>query len=340
MPVDAINERITSRITNTTENGAEQTKPNYNNMTAKEIIDGYNNEGLAVPKDVLEWAQKTLETDPNSTVKYGDVAANSEGASPADVISYVQAMQEDGMSLRQICVDMTDLSKEMEERDLANVARMSAFMPDIPEGSDDSESDGSEVSKLMDELNTDMRKRGRGIFFIDKIEEDIKFFDALKQTDENEVVSIDESLEDIASVLNEADTNSKQSMEFGEMTATLGSILKRGRARSIKIPGLDILGGIIGGIFGLFSGKRRIANRAIEQGEKTLAMGEKTNKLANALAKDNNIALGVVEEAAEFIEQSDSSEIANAVSSTEPGSAAPSGAAVATSSGGESSSAA
>ena len=305
MAVDPIKERISAKTGNLSTNEQPSGKEVFAQMTAQEILDAYNNEGLAVPKDVLEWAQATIDADPNSTVKYGEANPTGEQDNPQDAVSYVQAMQEEGMSLKQMCREMTDLSKEMEARDLNNVTQMSPFAGDILDNQSEGDSNEREVSKLMKELVDgaikDWRPWGGKNF-----KEDMRFFNALKAQKEENVEGLEVNLEDIESILNGSINDSNQSMEYGAETVALGQTLKHGASKAQKIlagagiiagaiatGGLMTIGAFIGGAIGALFGssRKRIANKAIDQGNKTLEMGQKTNKLAVAIAKDNSIAL-------------------------------------------------
>ena len=102
----------------------------------------------------------------------------------------------------------------------------------------------------------------------------MRFYKALQEGTSNELDTIDYSLEAIQSVLDGAISDAQDSKQYGEETANLGRELKSHTK------------------WWQFGGSRRkAAKKAIEQGKLTVKMSERTDKLAQAIAKDNGVAL-------------------------------------------------
>jgi len=242
--------------------------PNYNSMTAAEILDAYNNKGLAVPKAVLEWAQFTYKNDPQSKVTYGESGDNGE-TDGNDAISYQLQLEEEGTSLKEQCKIFTELSAQKEERDLQNITKIAPYAQSILQGEFDGDTGESAVEQLFNEIRSDMNAH---FILSGKGREDIKFFNAFSEGTLEDISTISDDLETMQAELAGTIAEAKDSKQHGEVTVALGKELKGHR-------------------MSLFSRKARIGKRAINQGEKTIEMATKTDKFASAIAKDNNIAI-------------------------------------------------
>lgn len=307
-PVD--NNQPTSSTTSSSgeENRLYVPKETLAQKTAAEIVEGYDKWMWQVPADILDWARKSVEADPESKITYGEALESGQVGEGSDAIDYQKMLEEEGMSLKEQCKVLTEISEGKEVRDLNNVTRMSPFAGDIMEGEQEGDGNESAVKQFYGELVKQANEDGKKPMFLrserNAYNEDMRFFDALKGTSEENVEGIDESLEEISDVLSESLDNAKESKDYGEVTVATGLALKgKHNSKVAKIMGISALGGGIGialgglisGLSSLFSSKRKVANKAIQQGNNTINMSEKTTQLATALAKDNNIALESLE---------------------------------------------
>ena len=176
------------------------------------------------------------------------------------------------MSLKEQCKIFTDLSAQKETRDLQNVTKMAPYTQQVPTDDQTGAKGTSEVSKAFAEIKQGIKFKG---FFGGKeFFDGIRFYQALQEGTSNELDTIDYSLEAIQSVLDGAISDAQDSKQYGEETANLGRELKSHTK------------------WWQFGGSRRkAAKKAIEQGKLTVKMSERTDKLAQAIAKDNGVAL-------------------------------------------------
>ena len=176
------------------------------------------------------------------------------------------------MSLKEQCKIFTDLSAQKETRDLQNVTKMAPYTQQVPTDDQTGAKGTSEVSKAFAEIKQGIKFKG---FFGGKeFFDGIRFYQALHEGTSNELDTIDYSLEAIQSVLDGAISDAQDSKQYGEETANLGRELKSHTK------------------WWQFGGSRRkAAKKAIEQGKLTVKMSERTDKLAQAIAKDNGVAL-------------------------------------------------
>ena len=178
------------------------------------------------------------------------------------------------MSLKEQCKIFTQLSAEKETRDLQNVTKMAPYTQQVPTDEQSGNNTTSEVEKALGEINKEVKKSFRGIVGGKEFRDGLRFFSALKDGASGELTTINESLSEIQDILDGTIADAKDSKQYGEETVVLGRELKS------KTKGWQI-----------FGSRRRAANKAIEQGNLTVKMSERTNKLAEAIAKDNGIAL-------------------------------------------------
>lgn len=269
MAVDAVNGINETTPSTTVENGGSPGSRNYNNMTAREILDA-EKAGETVPAEILTWAKE----NPDSKETYGNVQGETgDETSEADTVSYRESMEEQGMSLKQMCKQFTQMSSQKENRDLQNVTKMAPYIPQVPTDEQNGNDATSEVQVAMDEITKEILNKDnwklKGFSFKN---DGLKFFQALKQGNSGELNYIDDSLESIQNVLNEAISGAKDSKQCGNEAIQTGQEYKSSLRRIRFLA-------------------RRVANKAIEQGENTVKMAERTDKLAQAIAKDNNVAL-------------------------------------------------
>ena len=230
---------------------AEGGQKDYTKMTPKEILEAEKN-GETIPPKILAWAKE-----------------NPDGK---DAVAYQASLEEQGMSLKEQCKIFTDLSAQKETRDLQNVTKMAPYTQQVPTDDQTGAKGTSEVSKAFAEIKQGIKFKG---FFGGKeFFDGIRFYQALHEGTSNELDTIDYSLEAIQSVLDGAIGDAQDSKQYGEETVNLGRELKSHTK------------------WWQFKGSRRkAAKKAIEQGELTVKMSERTDKLAQAIAKDNGVAL-------------------------------------------------
>lgn len=178
------------------------------------------------------------------------------------------------MSLKEQCKIFTQLSAEKETRDLQNVTKMAPYIQQVPNDEQTGNNTTSEVEKALGEISKDVKNSFRGFVGGKEFRDGLRFFSALKDGASGELTTIDESLSEIQDILDDTIADTKESKQYGEETTRLGKELKS------KTKGWQI-----------FGSRRRAAKKAIEQGSLTVKMSERTNKLAEAIAKDNGVAL-------------------------------------------------
>lgn len=130
------------------------------------------------------------------------------------------------------------------------------------------------MSKVFAEIEKDIKSSFKPFGNNKSFKDGLRFYSALQEGTSNELDVIDESLEAIQDVIDGAMADAKDSRQYGEETTRLGKELKSHTK------------------WWQFGGSRRkAAKRAIEQGELTVKISERTDKLAQAIAKDNGVAL-------------------------------------------------
>lgn len=244
-------------------------KKDYTKMTAQEIIEAEKN-GETVPAEILTWAKE----NPDGKDTYEKANPNGQGAEENDAVAYQASLEEQGMSLKEQCQIFTDLSAQKETRDLQNITQMAPYTQQVPTDDQTGGVDTSEVSKAFEEINKEIMSSFK-IFSSNKgFKDSVRFYQALHEGTSNELTDIDDSFESIQDVLYGAIDDAKDSKQYGEETTKLGKELKSHTK------------------WWQFKGSRRkAATKAIEQGEMTVKMSERTDKLAQAIAKDNGVAL-------------------------------------------------
>lgn len=246
---------------------AEGGQKDYTKMTPKEILEAEKN-GETIPPKILAWAKE----NPDGKDTYEKAIQNGQGVEENDAVAYQASLEEQGMSLKEQCKIFTDLSAQKETRDLQNVTKMAPYTQQVPTDDQTGAKGTSEVSKAFAEIKQGIKFKG---FFGGKeFFDGIRFYQALHEGTSNELDTIDYSLEAIQNVLDGAIGDAKDSRQYGEETVNLGRELKSHTK------------------WWQFKGSRRkAAKKAIEQGEMTVKMSERTDKLAQAIAKDNGVAL-------------------------------------------------
>ena len=241
---------------------AEGGQKDYTQMTPKEILEAEKN------GKILAWAKE----NPDGKDTYEKAIQNGQGVEENDAVAYQASLEEQGMSLKEQCKIFTDLSAQKETRDLQNVTKMAPYTQQVPTDDQTGAKGTSEVSKAFAEIKQGIKFKG---FFGGKeFFDGIRFYQALHEGTSNELDTIDYSLEAIQSVLDGAISDAQDSKQYGEETANLGRELKSHTK------------------WWQFGGSRRkAAKKAIEQGKLTVKMSERTDKLAQAIAKDNGVAL-------------------------------------------------
>lgn len=267
----------------TTEESNTPGKKDYSNMTAKEIINA-DKAGETVPAEILSWAKENPDSKDTYKTAQGGAGAQQE---ENDAVAYRMSMEEEGTSLKDMCKQFTQMSAQKEERDLKNVGTMGGLTGKIPVDDQNGINAATEVSDALNEIAKDSFKN----FNFKKMKEGIKFFDALKQGNSNELNTIDDSLESIQDVLNGIISDAKDSKQYGDETVKVGKEFKS----STK--------------WWKFK-NRRVAKKAIEQGENTVKMSERTDKLAQALSKANGAALSNSKNNMQTVEQAELEETA------------------------------
>jgi len=240
-------------------------------MTAAEIMNGYNTKNWAVPDKILTWAQTESKKDPASKTTYGQSEGGAKGATESDAVAYKESLDEQGMSLKDQCKQFTDLSAQKETRDLGNVTKMAPYTQEVPTDQSTGTNGESAVNTALSQIAKDSFKGGP--FNIKGMKEGMKFFNALKQGTSNELGGITESLSEMQAVISETLDEAKESKEYGAETITVGKEMKSHTKW-----------------WQFFGSRRKAANNAIEQGNKTIVMSQNTTKLAEAIEKDNSAA--------------------------------------------------
>lgn len=269
MAIQAVNGVTDATPITVDETGLNNGQKDYTKMTAKEIIEA-NKNGETVPANILSWAEENPESKTTFAESQQDGGIAGE---ETDTVSYKDELENSGYSLRQQSQILTALSRKMEERDLNNITKMGPYMQQVPTDEQTGDSSTNEVTKALDEISKDMKG---GSFFSragrNNLIERAKFYKALNEGTSGELDVIDFSLEEIQSVLDRALSQSKESKQAGSDSIEAGQELKS-ESKWFRFR------------------QRKIANKAIEQGDKTVKMSERTDKLAQAVAKDNGVAL-------------------------------------------------
>lgn len=248
---------------------AEGGQKDYTQMTPKEILEAEKN-GETIPPKILAWAKE----NPDGKDTYEKANPNGQGVEENDAVAYQASLEEQGMSLKEQCKIFTDLSAQKETRDLQNVTKMAPYTQQVPTDDQTGAKGTSEVSKAFAEINKEISSSFVLFSSNKNFKDGMKFYKALQEGTSNELDTIDYSLEAIQSVLDGAISDAQDSKQYGEETANLGRELKSHTK------------------WWQFGGSRRkAAKKAIEQGKLTVKMSERTDKLAQAIAKDNGVAL-------------------------------------------------
>jgi len=142
--------------------------------------------------------------------------------------------------------------------------------------------------------------------FNSKAKEGIKFFDALKQGTSNELGGITESLSEMQAVVSETIGEAKESKDYGTETVTVGKEMKSHTKW-----------------WQFFGSRRKAANGAIEQGNKTVAMSQNTTKLAEAIKKDNSSAFESVNQNQQAVSSAEAPTGSTTTGSTTTGTTTP-----------------
>lgn len=248
---------------------AEGGQKDYTQMTPKEILEAEKN-GETIPPKILAWAKE----NPDGKDTYEKAIQNGQGVEENDAVAYQASLEEQGMSLKEQCKIFTDLSAQKETRDLQNVTKMAPYTQQVPTDDQTGAKGTSEVSKAFAEINKEISSSFVLFSSNKNFKDGLRFYKALQEGTSNELDTIDYSLEAIQSVLDGAISDAQDSKQYGEETANLGRELKSHTK------------------WWQFGGSRRkAAKKAIEQGKLTVKMSERTDKLAQAIAKDNGVAL-------------------------------------------------
>ncbi len=248
---------------------AEGGQKDYTKMTPKEILEAEKN-GETIPTKILAWAKE----NPDGKDTYEKAIQNGQGVEENDAVAYQASLEEQGMSLKEQCKIFTDLSAQKETRDLQNVTKMAPYTQQVPTDDQTGAKGTSEVSKAFAEINKEISSSFVLFSSNKNFKDGLRFYKALQEGTSNELDTIDYSLEAIQSVLDGAISDAQDSKQYGEETANLGRELKSHTK------------------WWQFGGSRRkAAKKAIEQGKLTVKMSERTDKLAQAIAKDNGVAL-------------------------------------------------
>lgn len=276
--VDKVSE-TTPVVSNDTTTSPE--KKDYTNMTAKEILNA-EKAGESIPAEILSWAKENPDSKETYKASQGESAQAKE---ENDAVAYRTSMEEDGMSLKEICKQFTQMSAQKENRDLQNVSKMAPYTQQVPTDNQNGNNATSEVKNAISEIAKEILSKKTVLRLSLGIKADeLKFFDALKQENSNELTTIDDSLESIQDILNGVISDAKESKQYGEETKKIGQEYKS-NTKWIRFK------------------QRRIAKQAIEQGDNTVKMSERTDKLAQAIAKDNGVALNNSKNNIQTVEQ-------------------------------------
>ena len=248
---------------------AEGGQKDYTKMTPKEILEAEKN-GETIPPKILAWAKE----NPDGKDTYEKANPNGQGAEENDAVAYQASLEEQGMSLKEQCKIFTDLSAQKETRDLQNITKMAPYTQQVPTDDQTGAKGTSEVSKAFAEIKKEISSSFVLFSSNKNFKDGLRFYKALHEGTSNDLDTIDYSLEAIQSVLDGAISDAQDSKQYGEETANLGRELKSHTK------------------WWQFGGSRRkAAKKAIEQGKLTVKMSERTDKLAQAIAKDNGVAL-------------------------------------------------
>lgn len=248
---------------------AEGGQKDYTKMTPKEILEAEKN-GETIPPKILAWAKE----NPDGKDTYEKANPNGQGAEENDAVAYQASLEEQGMSLKEQCKIFTDLSAQKETRDLQNITKMAPYTQQVPTDDQTGAKGTSEVSKAFAEIKKEIISSFVLFSSNKNFKDGLRFYKALHEGTSNDLDTIDYSLEAIQSVLDGAISDAQDSKQYGEETANLGRELKSHTK------------------WWQFGGSRRkAAKKAIEQGKLTVKMSERTDKLAQAIAKDNGVAL-------------------------------------------------
>lgn len=271
--VDKVSE-TTPVVSNDTTTNPE--KKDYTNMTAKEILNA-EKAGESIPTEILSWAKE----NPDSKETYKASQGESGQATEKDTVSYKTDLEDAGFDIEAQCMILRSLSAKMEQRDLGNVQKMSPYVQQVPNDEQSGDNTTSEVNKALNEISNSM---SGGKTFSKKGIQKIMFYKALNSKASDELNNIEFSLEDIQKVLDVSISCAKESKQAGADAKQAGEELKS----SSK--------------WWRF-GKKAKAKKTIEQGELTERMSASTKKLAEAIAKDNNVALSGTKNNIQTVEQ-------------------------------------
>lgn len=268
MAVDAVT-GVTPTTTTPQARGDGGNTVDYTKMTPKEILEAEKN-GETVPPEILKWAKENAD----SKITYAESQGGGKtgAAEENDAVAYSELLDSVGVSLKEQCKMFTKISAFMERRDLQNVTKMAPYTQQVPTDEQSGNNTTSEVEKALGEINKEVKKSFRGIVGGKEFRDGLRFFSALKDGASGELTTINESLSQIQDILDGSIADAKESKQCGDETIKLGKELKS-NSKWWRF------------------GKKRVASRAIEQGDLTVKMSERTNKLAEAIAKDNGIAL-------------------------------------------------
>ena len=276
MAVQAVNNLTLAAPPELSEMEVSPVEKDYTNMTAVEIMTAIN-AGENVPAEIAQWAKDNPES--NETYKSVQSVNTTE---EQDNISYKDDLDNLGFSLEEQCIILKDLSERMENRDLKNVQRMSPYIQQVPNDEQSGDDTTSEVSNALVEISGIMSGGG---FFSKEREQKLEFYLALHSNAYQHLNDIDFSLEEIQKVLDTSIECTNESKQAG------GDAIKAGEELKSSSKWWRF-------------GKKIKARKAIKQGELTERMSDSTRILAEAIAKDNNIALSETKNNLQIVEQS------------------------------------
>ncbi len=241
----------------------------YTKMTPQEILEAEKN-GETIPPEILKWAKE----NPDSKITYaGSQGGDGNNATEEnDAVAYSEFLDSAGVSLKEQCKMFTMISESMERRDLQNVVQMAPYTQQVPDDEQTGNNATSEVEKVLGDINKEVKQSFKSLIGGRSFFDGMRFFSALKAGASGELTTINESLSQIQDILDGSIADAKESKQYGEETGRLGKELKS-NSKWWRF------------------GRKHVASRAIEQGDLTVKMSERTNKLAEAIAKDNGIAL-------------------------------------------------
>jgi len=189
-------------------------------------------------------------------------------------------MEEDGLSLKDQCKILRQISAAMEKNDLNNITMVAPYLQMIPTDETEGDNNELEVTKLFNEISGDMGKRS---FFSDDFHEGIKFFRAVSKGASDELGDISSDLETMQADLNKVINDARQSNATGTETVEAGKELK-GSAKWWHF------------------GRKFAAKKAIEQGDNTVKMSDRASQFATAIANDTGVVIGAIQENIEIVE--------------------------------------